>query len=139
MRNEFRFHFLRSLLPAGAVAIFLCFLGAQAALSKPPAAPPVTTINANQGTCSAAFVVKNGRQKPIYDAQIDLTFRYGFLNLHKESLEVYTNSDGKAQFTGLPNFIKRPLEFDVQYGDRHKTVSDNPGVTCDFSRSVVLP
>ncbi|HVB98685.1 MAG TPA: hypothetical protein VNJ12_05040, partial [Candidatus Dormibacteraeota bacterium] len=91
------------------------------------------------GPCSADFVVKDGQDKPIYNAQLNMTFRYGFLNLHKESLEVSTNSDGKARFIGLPSFPKDPFEFRVHYRDRRKTVTDDPGVTCHAVQSVVLP
>lgn len=139
MRNFFRFSLLRPLLLTGLVALGVFFFGMQPSAAAPNPVPPVPTVNGSEGTCSADFVVVDGQDKPIYDAKIDVTFRYGFLNLHKESLEVATNSDGKARFKGLPNFPKNPFEFRVHYNDRRKTVTDDPGVTCHASESIVLP
>lgn len=128
------------LLLAFTTAVSLLFsAGAASALAARRQVLPVPTINGDEGDCSAEFVVTNGEQKPIYNVKIDLTFHYGFMNLHKESLEVFTNSDGKARFLGLPNTAKKPLAFHLQSGDRQKTVTDDPGVTCNATESVVLP
>ncbi|HVB33449.1 MAG TPA: hypothetical protein VNJ52_03605 [Patescibacteria group bacterium] len=139
MPELLRFHRVRSLLLMGAVTFALFSAGSPAAMAAPRPAPPVPTVNGESGDCTADFVVIDGRQKPIYNAEIDLTFRYGFLNLHKESLEVSTNAAGQARFEGLPNFPKNPLEFRVHYRDRRKTVMDDPGVACHASETVVLP
>lgn len=139
MQKFFRFPLLRSVLLTGTVAVFLFHSDRLPALPAPLPAPVVPTVNADLGACSADFTVKDGQGKAIYGVKIDVTFRYGFLNLHKESLEVYTNSDGKGRFEGLPGSVKKPLEFRIQHGDRQKTVTDDPGVTCNASESVVLP
>jgi hypothetical protein len=101
--------------------------------------PKVPTVDAGAGSCSADFVVQDGNHKPLYNAKIDITFRYGFLNLHKVSLEAFTDSNGRARFEGLPNAPKNPLAFDIRYGDRQKTQTDNPLNTCKASYDVVLP
>ena len=101
--------------------------------------PKVPTVDAGAGPCSADFVIQDGNHKPLYSAKIDLTFRYGFLNLHKVSLEAFTDSNGRARFEGLPDESKKPLAFAVRYGDRQKTVTDDPLATCKASYGVVLP
>lgn len=101
--------------------------------------PRVPTVNADVGGCTANFDVRDGDHKPLYSARISVTFRYGFLNLHKASLEAYTNSKGEARFEGLPDAPKKPLDFRVRFGDRQKTVTDNPGNVCNENFNVVLP
>jgi hypothetical protein len=139
VQKTFRIPMLRSLILACGAALVIFLAGLPPTVATPPAAPVVPTVNAELGACSAEFTVKDGQQKPIYGVKIDVTFKYGFLNLHKESLEVYTNSDGKGRFEGLPNYLKKPLVFHVQHGDQQKTVTDDPGVTCNASEPVVLP
>jgi hypothetical protein len=101
--------------------------------------PKTPTVNAGVGSCSADFVVQNGEHKPLYNAKIEITFRYGFLNLHKVSLEAFTDSNGRARFEGLPNQSKKPLVFEIHYGDRQKSLTDDPLATCKADYSVVLP
>lgn len=101
--------------------------------------PKIPTVNADVGGCTADFTVQNGNHKPLYSARISVTFRYGFLNLHKASLEAYTNSQGLARFEGLPDAPKHPLDFHIRFGDRQKTVTDNPGNVCNQNFTVVLP
>jgi hypothetical protein len=115
----------------------VCFLSAAhlAAQGK----PKVPTVDAGVGSCSADFVVRDGNHKPLYNASIDLNFRYGLFNLHKVSLQAFTDSNGQARFEGLPNAPKNPLAFDVRYGDRQKTQTDNPLYTCKAGYDVVLP
>lgn len=138
MRTFFGFPIVRSAFVT-STAVLLLFLIAPPAFSAPSKAPPVPVVNAGLGPCSADFTVKNGDNKPIYDASISVTFRYGFLNLHKESLEAATNSDGKAGFEGFPNFVKNDLAFRLHYRGRQKTVLDDPSVTCQAVETVVLP
>ena len=54
-------------------------------------------------------------------------------------LEAFTDSSGRARFEGLPNAPKKPLAFEIRYGDRRKTQTDNPLDTCKASYDVVLP
>jgi hypothetical protein len=101
--------------------------------------PKIPTVNADVGGCTADFVVQNGNHKPIYNAKVSVTFRYGLFHLHKVSLEAFTDSDGRARFEGLPDAPKKPLDFPIRYGDRQKTVTDNPGNVCNENFTVVLP
>jgi hypothetical protein len=100
--------------------------------------PEVPVVDAGLGSCRADFVVKDSSDKPVYNAKISLTIRYGFLNKRKSEVEVGTNSDGKARVTGLPNLPKRPLDFLVKSGDLSTTVTDDPSTNCNAVFNVSL-
>lgn len=106
--------------------------------STAQASRQIPSINGNIGACTAEFTVHDGQKKPIYDAQITVQLRYGFLNLRKTDLQVGTNSDGKARFTGLPNFPKKPLAFHIKSGTVSKTVTDDPSTNCSAVFDVTL-
>jgi hypothetical protein len=99
----------------------------------------VATVDAGLGACQADFTVKDGSGKPIYGAKINVSIKYGFLNKREIDLEDATNSDGKALFTGLPNFPKNPLDFVVTNGAASKTITDDPSSICRAVFEVALP
>ncbi len=110
-------------------------------LSSGPAtadSPEVPVVDAGLGSCRADFTVKDGSDKPLYNAKIGLTIKYGFLNKRKSEVEVGTNSDGKARVAGLPNLPKRPLEFFIKSGDLSTTVTDDPSINCNAVFNVSL-
>lgn len=98
----------------------------------------VPKIDGGVGACRADFTVRDGEKKPIYNAQISVQLRYGFMNMRKTDLQVGTNSDGKARFTGLPNFPKKPLAFHIKSGTVSKTVTDDPETNCNAVYDVAL-
>jgi outer membrane lipoprotein-sorting protein len=100
--------------------------------------PKIATVDAGIGSCKANFVVKDGAGKPIYNSKISVLIKYGFMNLRQTDLQAYTNVDGQARFTGLPNFSKKPLEFNVSSGTVSKTVTDDPVEKCDAAFDVTL-
>ncbi len=105
--------------------------------------PPQTTsaipkIDGGVGACTASFTVHDGSNKPLYNAQISVELRYGFMNMRKTDLQVGTDSNGKANFTGLPNFPKKPLEFHIKSGTVSKTVTDDPESNCVATFDEVL-
>ena len=100
--------------------------------------PEVPVVDAGLGSCRADFTVKDSSDKPLYNAKISLTIRYGFLNKRKSEVEVGTNSDGKARVMGLPNLPKRPLDFLIKSGDLSATVTDDPSANCDAVFNVSL-
>jgi hypothetical protein len=101
-------------------------------------APEVPVIDGGLGTCSVIFTVTDSEKKPIYNAKINVTVYYGFLRLHKTELQVGTNSDGKARVIGLPEKVKKPLEFQVTNGPLSKTIMHNPATKCGAAIEVVL-
>jgi hypothetical protein len=82
--------------------------------------------------------VKDGSDKPLFNAKISLTIKYGFLSKRKSQVEVGTNSDGKASVTGLPALPKKPLEFSIKSGDVTTTVTDDPSANCNATFNVTL-
>jgi hypothetical protein len=115
-----------------ALLLILCggLLGAQS--------PQVPVVDGALGSCRADFTVKDGSDKPIYNAKVHVLIKYGFFSKRKTELEVGTNSDGKASITGLPNAPKRPLEFSIKSGTMEKTVTDDPSDNCNAKFDVTL-
>jgi len=101
-------------------------------------APQIPVVDGGLGSCRADFTVKDGSDKPIYNAKIHVLIKYGFLSKRKTELEVGTNSDGKASVTGLPNLPKRPLEFSIKSGTVEKAVTDDPSENCNAKFDVTL-
>jgi hypothetical protein len=104
--------------------------------AAPDASAVVPTISADRGDCTASFDVRDDKGKPVYQAAIHTLIRWGLA--HKSDLTVSTNYYGKAQFTGLPNSAKKPIQFDVKSGDRQRTVYFDPGDQCHASYTVEL-
>lgn len=98
----------------------------------------VPVIKAEAGPCSADFTVTDSASKPLYDARIQVTVRYGFLGKRKSDLEIGTNSDGKARIEGLPSKVKKPLEFKIRHGELAKSLAHNPALDCQANYTVVL-
>jgi hypothetical protein len=99
----------------------------------------VPVINGNLGPCTADFTVTDASNKPVYDAKIQVTILYGFMNKRRSDLEIGTNSDGKARFEGLPDKLKKPpLEFKVRSGEQSKSVTHDPAVECHANFTVAL-
>jgi len=100
--------------------------------------PEVPVVDAGLGSCAADFTVKDSAGKPIFNAKVSLTIKYGFMSKRKTQVEVGTNSDGKARVTGLPNLPKKPLEFSIKSGTVEATVTDDPSDTCNAAFDVTL-
>ncbi len=123
-------------LTIASTVIALALIPSPAALAVEE--PEVPVINGMVGSCSAIFTVLDAGKKPIYNAKIEVTLRYGFGGFHKNELQIGTNSQGKARVTGLPEKVKKPLEFRVFSGSLSKTVLVNPQEKCASSVEVVL-
>ena len=109
------------------------FLLAASSLSFSQTTPDpksVPVVDGGLGPCSADFTVTDASGAPVYAAKINVHIAYGFMNARKLDLEVGTNSDGKASFTGLPNHLKRGLYFEASEGDRTAEAFDDPAITC---------
>jgi hypothetical protein len=118
------------------IAILLFLMGAALAQSPDPKSIPV--IDGALGPCSADFTINDTAGKPIYLAKIKVHIAYGFMSAHKLDLEVGTNVDGKARFTGLPDRAKRGLFFEASEGDRTGNTFDDPTKTCQAQFTVTL-
>lgn len=125
---------LERLARAAAVGLLVAALAPREAQ-----AVEVPVISAGLGPCTADFTVKDNSAQPLYNAKIQVTIVYGFMNKRKQDLEIGTNSEGKARFEGLPDKLKKkPLEFHVHSGAQTKSVMQDPEVNCHASFSVVL-
>jgi len=108
------------------------------AASETAASHTIPAIDGAIGTCTANFTVTDDAAAPVYDAKIRVHIAYGFMYLHKMDLEVGTNIDGKARFTGLPNRLKRGLYFEASEGDRSAEAFDDPATSCKAQFTVAL-
>lgn len=106
--------------------------------SKTDASKVVPVIDGGAGSCSADFTVNDDAGAPVYAATIKVHIDYGFMYLRKLDLQVGTNVDGKARFTGLPDRTKRGLFFRASQGDREGSAFDDPSNTCKAQFTVTL-
>ena len=114
-------------------------LHAQAAAPRSPADPhSIPSIDGALGPCTADFTITDDSGSPVYLAKVSVHIAYGFMNLHKLDLEVSTNIDGKARFTGLPTSVKRGLYFQASESDRSGVAFDDPSATCKTQLPVTL-
>ena len=99
----------------------------------------VPVISGDLGDCSANLRVTDVKDKPVYNAKIGVEIKYGFAGLHRSTLEVYTNIDGRARFEGLPLKSRGPLAFTATYEGRSTTVVVEPRDNCHGSYTAILP
>ena len=128
-----RFGQVRSLGLLGS-ALFLFFCGGLLAAQS----SQIPVVDGGLGSCRADFTVKDGSDKPIYNAKIHVLIKYGFFSKRKTELEVGTNSDGKARVTGLPTMPKKPLEFTIKSGTISKNITEDPADNCNAKFDVTL-
>jgi hypothetical protein len=100
-----------------------------AAKAAAPVKIRVPVADAMVGKCTASFMISDAAGKPASDAQLTVQIRHGFLALQKTDVQVVTNSNGEARFSGLPD--DPSLKFHVEYEKSAKTVVDNSRQSCD--------
>lgn len=98
----------------------------------------VPSVDGGLGSCTADFTITDNAGKPIYAATIKVHIAYGFGSFHKLDLQVGTNVDGKARFTGLPERVKRGLYFEASESDRSGEAFDDPEKTCQAQFTIAL-
>lgn len=123
------------ILALSAVLLLATGLCAQNAAQK---AAEVPVIDGGIGDCSADFIINDDAGKPVYAATIKVHIAYGFMYLRKLDLQVGTNADGKARFTGLPDRTKDGLFFSAAEGDREGSAFDDTAKTCSAGFTIVL-
>jgi len=100
--------------------------------------PEVPVVDGKVGSCKADFTVKDEAGKPIYNATIKVTLKYGLFNKRRMDLEIGTNSDGKARIIGLPDSPRKPLEFQITSGSVSKSVEDVLFSNCSAAYEITL-
>ena len=118
-----------------AIALSAPLLPAQ---NPTPDPKSISSVDAELGPCTADFTINDDSGKPIYAANIRVHIVYGFGGFHKFDLQVGTNADGQARFTGLPEHPKQGLFFHASEGDRQGEAFDNPANTCKAQFTIVL-
>jgi len=98
----------------------------------------IPAVDGGIGPCTADFTITDTDNKPLYAAKVKVHIAYGFASAHKLDLEVGTNVDGKARFTGLPDRVKRGLFFQASESDRTGEAFDDPAKTCQAQFTVAL-
>jgi hypothetical protein len=135
IRKQLRKHALALTLLALTVPNFAY---PQAATYNQPDPHAIPVIDGGIGPCSADFTITDSAAAPVYAAKIKVHIAYGFMNARKLDLEVGTNVDGKARFTGLPDRLKHGLYFRASEGDRTGEAFDDPANTCKAQFTIAL-
>jgi len=64
---------------------------------------------------------------------------YGFGGLHKLDMGVYTNTQGKGKFTGIPAKVRNPpIEFRATKGTLAGTATMDPVSECQAKHEIIL-
>ena len=124
-------------MPATAFSVLFVLLTGTGVAAQDQAVP-VAAVDGRLGRCSADFTVKDINQAPVYDAKIDVSLSYGFLGMRKLSLQVGTNSEGRARVTGLPDKSGKTFTFKITSGMLSETVLMNTSDGCKSTFEVVL-
>ena len=135
MNNKLRTRALPLTLLAVALSISAF---SQTTTAPSPDPKSIPAVDGAIGPCSADFIVTDAAGSPVYAAKIKVHIAYGFMYARKLVLEVGTNSDGKARFTGLPDRLKHGLYFEASEGDRTAEAFDDPVKTCKAQFTVAL-
>jgi len=102
-------------------------------------AKQIPAVDGDAGPCSVEFTVTDGQGHPVYAANINVHIAYGFMGTHKLDLQVGTNFDGKASFTGLPQKVKGgTMYFQASQGVRTGSAFYNPVNNCIASEGIFL-
>ena len=108
------------------------------AFAQTPDPHSIPSVDGGLGPCTADFTITDNAGKPIYSATIKVHIAYGVASVRKLDLQVGTNVDGKARFTGLPDRLKRGLYFEASESDRSGEAFDDPEKTCQAQFTIAL-
>jgi hypothetical protein len=98
----------------------------------------VPVLDGGIGHCTADITVTDANAAPVYAATVKVHIAYGFANARKLDLQLGTNVDGKARFTGLPDKIKHGFYFHATEGDREGEAFDDPTNTCKAQLPITI-
>jgi hypothetical protein len=96
----------------------------------------VPSVDAELGPCSADLIITDTAGKQVYNAKINVRVQYGVF--HRLDLEVATNIDGKARFTGLPTNPRHGLFYQASEGDRTGNAFQDPSTKCNAEFTIAL-
>jgi hypothetical protein len=101
-------------------------------------AKAIPVLDGGIGPCTADFTITDASGAPVYAAKVNVHIAYGFANVRKLDLQVSTNIDGRARFTGLPDRIKHGIYFHATEGNRIGEAFDDPANTCKAQFTITL-
>ena len=124
-------------------AALLCSAQGSAAQAQPPvqtqSPDQIPVTDGQSGPCSIEFTISGTDDKPIFSARVDVHIEYGFGGLHKLDMGVYTNTQGKARFTGIPAKVKHPpIEFHASKGNLVGVATMDPVAECQAKHDIML-
>ena len=124
-------------------AALLCSAQGSAAQAQPPvqtqSPDQIPVTDGQSGPCSIEFTISGTDGKPIFSARVDVHIEYGFGGLHKLDMGVYTNTQGKARFTGIPAKVKHPpIEFHASKGNLVGVATMDPVAECQAKHDIML-
>lgn len=120
------------------LALATLLLLSSLAISQTPDPHSTPTLDGGIGPCTADFNITDPSGSPVYNATIKVHIAYKTWNLHKLDLQISTNVDGKARFTGLPDRIKHGIVFHASEGTRTGEAFDDPANTCKAQLPITL-
>jgi hypothetical protein len=135
--NMNRYHLIARALSSTLLAVALS-ISSFSQTPTPPDPKSVPVVDGGIGNCSYDFTVTDTDNAPVYAAKIKVHIAYGFMYARKLDLEIGTNIDGKARFTGLPERTKRGLFFEASADDRTANAFVDPATTCKSQFTVTL-
>src|SRR5215469_2595856 len=95
-------------------------------------------MDGGAGPCSLELTVSHDG-KPAVAAHVKVHIAYGFGGIRKLDLDAYTGNDGKLNFTGLPDRVKRPpLAFRAAKEKLYGTATYDPENECHSKLDIVL-
>ena len=107
--------------------------------AQPAQTEDVPVTDAQSGPCSIELTVTGTDTKPVYAARIDYHTAYGFMGTHKLDMTVYTNSQGKARFAGIPAKVKQPpIEFRASKGELVGVATMDPVAECQAKHDIMM-
>lgn len=98
----------------------------------------VPVLDGGIGPCTADITVTDASGAPVYAATVKVHIAYGFANARKLDLQLGTNVDGKARFTGLPDKIKHGFYFEASHGDRSGEAFDDSTNNCKAQLPITI-
>jgi hypothetical protein len=121
-----------------AFAVFTFTIAQAQTSAAQPDPKAVPAIDGGIGPCTADFTITDANGAPVYAAKVKVHIAYRWMNLHKLDLEVGTNVDGKARFTGLPDHIKHGIYFEASEGNRSGEAFDDPANNCKAQFGITI-
>jgi hypothetical protein len=126
-----------------SISIFILILfsisaAAQTTTPAPSDTKAAPVIDGGAGPCSADLTITDANGAPVYAAKIKVHIAYRFGGFHRLDLELSTDSNGKARFTGLPDRVKRGMYFEASEGDRSGEAFDDPSTNCKATFTIAL-